>query len=278
MPDASTPALPRLRLPPTGGGNILTRSELSQMLAALHTAARLRLQASGVRSSVDGQLSFLPSTDEARRAEMEMVAKRMSRLIPGTGRVITKATFGKALQRCLAGLEYALDVDGVGSLTEEADGGLALRMPLRYQVYIFAQVEVFPDPGDSFITDILLGAAGEGSVSGWGSALIWSYTSVYDYPEEDETPAMSREVNITYWARWRLVGLPGEPEFDDPDLTWLHPVALQVKVFNPSTLEVFETPTVNIVSSAGVTVSYEAPGEGADQAAEVEPLYLTVLY
>lgn len=260
MSTAESPAVPRPRLPPPGGGRILTRGALARMLAQMEAAARPRLQAEGAESGTGNALSYPePGRDRGGQAALELRARQLRTVIPGRGRVITRAAFAKALRAFAEGLGFPLDVDGFDRVLEEPDGGLALRRPRGGDIFVFIQVERFDTLTGNVLLDV--GRASwyvRATQTFTNNSLVWGDTQTLRLP--DNVPPRTRTIDVTYWAYYRRPGVTGLPSAPtDPGLAWGGPVALTVEQRDQSSGALLDTFVVPIDTPDGVVRSYSTP-------------------
>ena len=248
--------MPRPRFSPPGGGRILTRRGLARMLAQLEEAARPRVQAEGAAMATGNSITYPePGQERTAQTALELRAKQLQTMIPGTSRVITKAAFARALRAVTAGLGIQLDVDGADRVLEDADGGISLRLKKRpYNVFIFIEIAVFDNVSGDFVVPVQLAARYFPETDIFSTTAAWSGTQMLELP--DATPPRTRTIEVTYWARFRSASVTGDPDFDDADLVWLGDVELAMQKWNSDTLSVDTTFDVVINDPDGVTFAY----------------------
>lgn len=275
MSTAEPPAIPRPRLDPPGGGRILTRRGLARMLAQLHAAAQPRLQVQGAAAASGNALTLpKPGDDRESQAALDLRARELQAKIPGRGRLVTKAAFATALTAVMRELGFELSVSGAASLVEDSDGGLSLRVRRRaFNVYIFIQVEIFDTLTGNVLRDVTLGSRFIRATEILSSTSEWEFTQMLNLPDAD--PARTRNVSVTFWARYRSPAFTGDPAFDDPNLVLGPPVSLDLKQYNRSTSVTHDTFSVLINDPDGVTQSFSVTE--ADSGDELRPTELTVL-
>lgn len=264
MSAAETPAVPRPRFSPPGGGRILTRKGLARMLAQVEQAARPRVQAEGAAMATGNSITYPEAgQDRTAQAALELRARQIQAMIPGRSRVITKSAFAGALRAFAETLGIPLDVDGADRVVEDADGGISLRLKRRaHNVFIFIEVAVFDDFSGDFVVPVRLAARYFPETDIFSTTSAWSATQMLELP--DATPPNTRTIEVTYWARFRSASIAGDPDFDDANLVWLGDVELAMKKWNSSTLSVDTTFDVLINDPGGVTFAYftTAPRSG----------------
>jgi hypothetical protein len=275
MSTAAAAAIPRPRLDPPGGGRILTRHGLGRMLAQLHAAAQPRLQVQGAAAAAGNALTLpKPGDDRDSQAALDLRARELQATIPGRGRLVTKAAFAVALAAFVRELGFELSVSGAAGLTEDSDGGLSLRVRRRaFNVYIFIQVEIFDTLTGNVLRDVALGSRFIRATEILSSTSEWEFTQMLNLPAAD--PPRSRNVSVTFWARYRSPAFTGDPAFDDANLVVGPPVALDLKQYNRSSSVIHDTIGVLINDPEGVTVSFSVSAD--DSGDELLPTELTVI-